>query len=155
MRPEWRPARRTPTVIMHFESLWTAHVAATVAMAGVIWVVQLAIYPLFFAIGPREFPAYHRRYTLRIGAVVVPLMAAETATAAAGWFAGWRGPAFSASLGLLAVTWVSTFAMQVPLHRKLAGGFDAANHRRLVVTNWVRTLAWTLRAGLVLAFTPW
>lgn len=124
-------------------------------MVGVIWVVQLAVYPLFAAIGTREFPAYHRQYTVRIGAVVVPLMVAEAATAAAGWFAGWRGPAFSASLVLLAVSWVSTVAMQVPLHRKLAGGFDAADHRRLVVSNWVRTLAWTLRAGFVLAFTPW
>lgn len=134
--------------------MWTVHVAATVAMAGVLCVVQLAIYPLFAAIGPQEFPAYHRRYTWRIGAVVAPLMVTEAATAAAGWFAGWRSPAFSASLALLVVTWVSTFALQVPLHRRLSGGFDAAVQRRLVATNWVRTLAWTLRAGLVLAFTP-
>ncbi len=82
-----------------------------------------------------------------------PLLLAEAGTAVAGWIAGWRGSGFAASLVLLAVSWVSTFAVQVPLHRKLAGGFEAADHRRLVVTNWVRTAAWTLRAALLLAVT--
>ena len=40
--------------------------------------------------------------------------------------------------------------VQVPLHRRLQGGFDAAAHRRLVRTNWLRTAAWTLRAALAL-----
>ena len=58
------------------------------------------------------------------------------------------------SLCLLAVVWISTFAVQVPLHRRLAEGYDAARHRRLVLSNWIRTLAWTARAVLVLTITP-
>ena len=62
--------------------------------------------------------------------------------------------------GLVAVNWHSTALIQVPLHRRLAGGFDPSAARRLVVTNWWRTaacppvteampLTWFKRQGLV------
>ncbi len=38
----------------------------------------------------------------------------------------------------------------MPLHNQLHAGYSAAVIGRLVATNWVRTAAWTLRAGLVL-----
>jgi hypothetical protein len=53
-----------------------------------------------------------------------------------------------AGLGLLLIIWASTFLLQVPMHRKLGVGFDAEAWRFLVRSNWVRTLAWSLRAGL-------
>lgn len=134
-------------------SVWSFHVAATLALAGVLWVVQLAIYPLFSAIGRDDFPGYHRRYAQRIGFVVAPLMLLEAGTAVWLWQAGAGSSGFTLSLGLLAVVWVSTFSVQVPLHRRLAGGYDAARHRRLVLSNWIRTLAWTVRAVLVLTIT--
>jgi hypothetical protein len=40
--------------------------------------------------------------------------------------------------------------LQVPLHQKLSSGFDAAVHRRLVATNWWRTVGWTLRGVCLL-----
>jgi len=46
---------------------------------------------------------------------------------------------------------VSTGFWQVPAHRRLEGGFDVATHRRLVQTNWVRTVAWSARAVIALA----
>ncbi len=46
--------------------------------------------------------------------------------------------------------WASTFFVQVPLHEKLGGGFDADVQKRLVSTNWIRTIFWTLRGALVL-----
>jgi hypothetical protein len=51
---------------------------------------------------------------------------------------------------LLAVIWLSTFFAQVPLHARLAKGFDAVTHRRLVLSNWLRTAAWTGRGILAL-----
>jgi hypothetical protein len=53
-------------------------------------------------------------------------------------------------VGLLLVVaiWFSTFAVQVPLHRQLAAGFDALALRRLVRSNWLRTIAWSARAAL-------
>jgi hypothetical protein len=131
--------------------LLSAHVAATLAMGGVLWVVQLAIYPLFSAVAPSGFVGYHRLYTARIGLVVAPFMAVEALTAAALLWNGFRPTPFVVSLVLLAVVWTSTAAVQVPLHHQLARGFDDAAYRRLVRTNWIRTVAWTARAGLVLS----
>ena len=59
------------------------------------------------------------------------------------WFA-WVGGI------LLAAIWSSTALLQVPCHEKLSDRFDAAAHRRLVSTNWIRTIAWSLRSLLVL-----
>jgi hypothetical protein len=44
-------------------------------------------------------------------------------------------------------------ALQVPAHGVLAEGFDADAHRRLVASNWIRTIAWTARSLLLLALT--
>lgn len=131
-------------------SLLAVHVAATAAMAGVLWVVQLAVYPQFNAVGPAGFACYHRRYTAGIGPVVGPLMLVEAGTAAALCWSGFRPALFLLSLAFLAVCWVSTAAVQVPLHHRLARGYEERAHRRLVRSNWVRTIAWTARAGLVL-----
>jgi hypothetical protein len=56
----------------------------------------------------------------------------------------------SVGLALLAIIWLSTALVQVPCHGLLEKGFDAAIHRRLVTTNWTRTVAWSLRGLLAL-----
>lgn len=129
--------------------LAVAQLALTAAMAGVLWVVQLAVYPLFDAVGTAGFTAYHRRYSRAVTWVVAPLMLAEAASALALVRQGVRGPLFLGSLATLATIWVMTFSVQVPLHRRLARGYDATAHRLLVLTNWFRTALWTARAIMV------
>lgn len=46
--------------------------------------------------------------------------------------------------------WLSTALSQVPMHRRLEGGFDMVAHRRLVVGNWVRTVGWSMRGVLAI-----
>jgi hypothetical protein len=48
------------------------------------------------------------------------------------------------------VIWISTFLVQVPLHRRLSAAWDPVAARRLVQTNWIRAAAWTLRGVLAL-----
>jgi len=55
-----------------------------------------------------------------------------------------------AAAGLFAIAMASTALVQVPLHSRLAREHDREVARRLVTSNWVRTIAWTLR-GLILA----
>ena len=52
-------------------------------------------------------------------------------------------------IGLIAFIWASTFLLQVPAHGELASGFNERSWRMLVRSNWLRTLAWSARAGLV------
>ena len=44
---------------------------------------------------------------------------------------------------------MSTALVQVPLHDRLRAHYTDIAARRLVATNWIRTIAWSLRAALV------
>lgn len=126
------------------------HCAATWALVGLIWTIQLVHYPLFADVGRESFQAYHQRHTNRITWVVAPLMFTELATAAWLVLAGSRDPWLLASLAPLAVNWLSTWLVQIPLHNQLATGFDPQAQARLVATNWLRTVAWSLRGVFLL-----
>lgn len=134
-------------------TLLIIHTAATLLMLGVILVVQLVHYPLFQYVRPGDYDAFQAAHMRRITWIVAPAMSIELGTA--GWLA-WAPPlgvpAWAAwtGLGLVLFIWAVTGLVQVPLHTRLTNGFDAAAHRRLVATNWLRTGAWVLRAGLVL-----
>lgn len=130
------------------------HAAATLLMAGVGWFVQVVHYPLFAAVGPERYPAYADEHQARTTRLVAPLMLAEAATAVALLVARPAGASAAlawAGAAVLAVVWASTAFLQVPRHRILSGGWDAAAARGLVTTSVVRTAAWTARAGIVLA----
>lgn len=131
-------------------ALLLAHAGATLAMAGLVWFVQLVHYPLFARVGAEAFPAYEAEHTRRTTWIVAPLMVVEAATAAVLAVAE---PSALTLVGLLLVTllWASTAFVQVPLHRTLSAGFAAPAQRRLVTTNWARTALWTGRGGIALA----
>ena len=63
--------------------------------------------------------------------------------ALASW-AAWSG------MALVVVIWLSTVLLQIPCHSSFAVGFDGTTHERLVRSNWIRTLCWTLRSALLL-----
>lgn len=122
-------------------------------MTGVIWFVQIVHYPLFNSVGKTDFATYEGRHTWLTGLVVAPPMLIELGT---GILLLWRRPnaitLTEAVIGLLllGIIWLSTYLLQIPRHTILGGGFDVTTHRELVLTNWLRTAAWSLRAGLVL-----
>ena len=55
-----------------------------------------------------------------------------------------------AGAGLLVLIWGATALLSVPQHTILGTGFDEGAYHALVSTNWVRTVAWTLRGMLML-----
>lgn len=130
-----------------------AQLVVSSALTGLVWTVQAAIYPLYEKIwrgaGPAGFAMYHRLYTDRMGWVAAPLMVAEAGLAGV-WLARELGSvAAQAGALLVLVVWVSTMAVQVPLHGRLGRFWDMSAARRLTLSNWVRTVAWTARtAGL-------
>ena len=132
--------------------LLAAQAAATLVMVGVIWMCQVAHYPLLGDVGS-ALPQYQER-NVRLTTRVVGLpMLVELATVIA--LLVWRPveiPLWTALLGaaLLVVIWAATVLFSVPMHGRLGHGYDPAAHRRLVTTNWIRTLAWSARGVLVL-----
>lgn len=133
-------------------TIFMCQLAATWYMTGVIWMVQLVHYPLFDGVGRAEFVQYERRNTSLTTWVVGPAMIVEAITALLVFRYPPRGatsPELVVGLALLAAIWISTALLQVPCHNRLTLAFDEAIHQRLVVTNWIRTVAWTLRALLL------
>lgn len=132
--------------------VFLVNAAATLAMFGVILVVQQVHYPLFRSVGADGWVDYAAEHGRRITPVVLPLMAAELVTATLlVWNCPPWAPAAWARTGLALVggSWLSTAFVQVPLHGRLGAGWDAAAHARLVSTNALRTAAWALRSALV------
>ena len=134
--------------------LFLIHAAVTLLMVGVIWFVQVVHYPLLSYVGHSEFAAYERHHRAFIKWLVAPLMLLEGVTAvflflfpaaAVSDWQLWNG------IALLSLIWFSTAFVQVPCHNILSKAFDPAVHQRLVRTNWLRTIAWSLRGGLVLS----
>lgn len=135
-------------------ALLLANVFSTIFMTGLIWFVQVVHYPLFARVGDAEFPAYSRAHQTLTTLVVGPPMLVEALTAAL--LVVVRPVGVSTALmwvGLLlvGVIWLSTAALQVPSHAKLVQGFDPTIGSFLVHSNWIRTVAWTARAAIVLA----
>lgn len=134
-------------------ALFLLHAAATLFMTGLIWFVQVVHYPLFACVGTEQYRIYQAKHMTLTTWVVGPAMLLEGATAIA---LVWQRPDFMTAtmawtgLALVVVLALSTAMLQVPQHEKLASGFDAEAHGRLVRSNWLRTIIWSVRSGMVL-----
>jgi hypothetical protein len=125
--------------------------ALTAYSTAVGWQAQLVSYPLFRAVPPEDFLAYHAQYNAAIPVVViVPGFVSFLACAAFPWTRpadvprGLAAVVAGAGIGAL----VSTVAWAIPRHDRLdAIGQDAATIDSLLDANLVRSLL--LTAGTV------
>jgi uncharacterized membrane protein len=139
---------------MNGNTFFVVNLLATWYMVGLIWMVQIVHYNMFDRVGQNEFAKYEADHNRLITPIVAIPMLAEVATAcllltaspvAFPRWAAWVG------LGLIALIWLSTMLLQVPMHGRLMDGFDESAYRKLVSTNWIRTILWTVR-GLMLGY---
>lgn len=130
-------------VIMLF-TLLLVQLTACAAMTGIIWIVQIVVYPLFSRLEEPAFTDYHTRYMNLVTYVIAPFMLLEAVGCAACLYLGnWQ--AFLLPTFLLAIVWASTAFIQVPQHGRLTPEKVPA----LVRSNWIRTIAWTARTVLL------
>ena len=109
-----------------------------------IWIVQLVIYPSFHYYSEEQLKQWHSIYKVQISIVVLPLMVGQlvlyiyTVYIAASVIS-------MLMLALVGMTWLSTFLISVPLHEKIEHAVNTSTYRkRLVTTNWIRTVLWTI-----------
>jgi hypothetical protein len=126
------------------------HLFLTLYMTGLIWFVQIVHYPLMAAVGASTFRNYQQAHTQRTTWVVAPPMLLELGSGSLLLYLHHSSAWHWTNMALLMLIWASTFLIQVPIHNQLLKDFNAGYHRRLVRTNWLRTIAWTLRALLLL-----
>ena len=131
--------------IIEFTTLLTS-----LMMTGLIWFVQLVHYPLFKHVLPENFIQYEQLHTAKTGLLVAPLMVIELLSGMAFWYLHAKHLLNHLALVMLGIVWISTFFIQVPLHKKLAKKYSFEQINRLVQSNWIRTVCWTIRSGCLL-----
>jgi hypothetical protein len=129
------------------------HLVSTLLLVGIIWTVQLVHYPLMARVGRDDFVVYEAAHSPRMAAVVMlPWLLEGITTAwllldrplAVGAGLAWSGAAAAVVPVIVTIVW------SVPAHGRLAVGFDAVVHARLVRTNWLRTVGWSAHALIAL-----
>jgi hypothetical protein len=139
------------TTFMSERDLLLLHALSTCYMMGLIWFIQLVHYPLFAKVGEAAHREYHQAHVYWTTWAVGPPMLLEAATTAILFLKpDPNSNLYLYGAGLLLIIWCSTAFIQVPCHQRLSLGFDPAIHRRLVRSNWIRCIAWSLRSMIAL-----
>lgn len=134
--------------------LLLAHAASALVLVGLAWTVQVVHYPLMASVGPDRFVAYEASHTARMASVVMLPWTLQGLTTA--WLlidgpSATDGRLVAVAALTAAIPVIVTVVWSVPAHGRLAEGFDVDVHRRLVRTNWIRTLAWTAHGANAVA----
>lgn len=126
----------------------------TAFMAGLIWFVQIVHYPIFQKVPPDQFTAFHQAHLAATGKIVMLPMIIELLCSGLMLTIKFDHPLqnglnYTAAV-LTVFIWIVTGLVSVPIHNQLAtNGFNAGTIQKLVATNWLRTWAWTVRAGIM------
>lgn len=131
---------------MNTYSLLILHFCSCFAMTGLIWLVQLVHYPSFLYIDKNQFKKFENFHARSITFIVFPLMLCELVTA----FFLTIDPLYKMIniIGVITL-WLLTLIISMPRHHKLSrDGYDPNIIRSLVLTNWPRTIIWSLRSLL-------
>lgn len=133
--------------------------------AGCMTVLQLQHYGIYPEVGKENFAAYIRANNR---AAALPTILPAVLLLLSSLILMVQRPGFvkpheaAAGLGLNLVALLSTFLWQRPIQGRMAeSGYDDASIRRLIATNWIRTIAHWLIAILgtvvltrLVAFAP-
>ena len=116
------------------------------------WLAQLVTYPLFGCVPRDRFVEYHTQYDSLIPfPVILPVILLMNVSVLLVWFhpsviplaSAWAGAALQVLIAL------STVLLQVPAHQRLQRhGFSPQVHHKLILSNWLRTLAISAHALL-------
>jgi len=149
-----------------FESTFAAvisfyiNLASTLYMFGLVWFVQIVHYPLLEKVGKEAFDKYQHGHQIRTSLVVTIPMILELATSIHLYVFSTQSQMLTRlqeletplliGMILTILIWASTLFFQMPMHKKLEGGFNEKAHLFLVRSNWIRTVCWSLRAAICL-----
>lgn len=124
---------------------------ASLNLMGLIGCIQSVHYPMFARLEKAEFADTLRWHGQRISWLVGPWMLLELFCALFLYlYPPWPSRCFGLGLALVAGLWLTTGLIFVPLHGRLARGYDPAALGWLVLCNWLRTALWSARGLLSL-----
>ncbi|WP_156825381.1 hypothetical protein [Leptospira yanagawae] len=117
-----------------------------------IWLIQILHYPSFHYIDSSQFSKFHSFHSNRITWLVAPLMGIELVSAMALIYLLPSSILFQINLVGVFVLWMFTFFVSVPIHNKLKTRKEDHQIKRLIVTNWFRTMLWSLRLVMLFCY---
>ena len=122
-------------------------------MAGLIWLIQIVHYPLFKVVGKNEFQTYHNGHSEMITPLVGTVMIIELISST--FLVVFPPKNVSLTIPIIGfilvfIIWTSTAFLQIPQHNALSKAYDLKAHNLLIQTNWIRTIAWSMRGFLLL-----
>lgn len=129
--------------------VFLTHFICSIFMTGVIWVIQRVHYPSFSYISKQDFVAYHNFHSFHITWIVAPVMIIELLTAAFMVYENYYTEFFTKFLIVFLMTlilWIATFFLSVPCHSELSKDKSDRAIKKLVRTNWIRTIFWSVKS---------
>ena len=123
------------------DSILLFNVYITIFMFSVILMTQIVSYPLLKNVDNVTFVKYHTFYVSKIFIIVAPAMVFEFILS---FYILYFFKSFDVIFNFLtiALIFLSTILIQVPIHEKLKHAKDNFLIQRLINTNWIRTILW-------------
>ncbi|HAW18709.1 MAG TPA: hypothetical protein DCX14_00865 [Flavobacteriales bacterium] len=128
--------------------VFLVHVVATIFMCGLCWFVQVVHYPLFREISFSDLSNYERKNLLRTSVVAIPVMVVEMLSGLIYLYCD-LDPLFALNMGLFVIIGISTLVFQAPIHLQISRSPTPERIEKLIQTNWIRTIAWTIRVAIL------
>lgn len=130
----------TEPIVFYIQTL------SCLSMTSVIWLVQVNHYPAFRYIDKEKFQEFARFHVSSITGVVAPLMIIEFISGILLIILLPKSFAYILNFIGILIIWTSTQFLSIPCHNRLVDGFDSVSIERLIKTNWIRTITWSIRA---------
>ena len=129
----------TLLIIQFFSSFW---------MFSIIWFVQIVHYPLFLNVPKPSRIIFAQNHQQLISFIVMPAMLIELVTLT---YITFTKPTliWVICFILLSLIWGSTFFLQVPCHNQCLINPTNVVIKRLINTNWIRTICWSLKTIII------
>lgn len=112
-----------------------------------IWIVQIIIYPSFRVWEKSRFQHYYSWYFKTFAFIAAPLMCWQFGMALYLTYVN-KETLYYIQLGCIVISWLVTIFISVPLHQLLQRNFDVNLINRLITTNWLRTISWSLVSAI-------
>ena len=121
------------------------NIYSNIYLIAISVMVQLIIYPSFKNYDNSNFRSFHSSYTKKMFFIVGPIMIIELLTTLYLVIKN----TFLFPSTIVALIWLTTFFLIVPVHNSLNSAFSIRTHKKLLRLNIVRTSFWVLKLLII------
>ena len=129
--------------------LLISNIVVNSILLGIIMMTQFVSYPLMKNYN-ENFHTIHQNYMKRMGYVAGSMMVLEFLIISFLFLLNFENKVITAMFLITCLIWLSTFVIQVPLHQELTKKKENKLIQRLINTNWIRTILWSVKLVLSL-----